>query len=78
MKLSELAVGESAFVVKLCCHGVIRRRMCDLGICTGVRIECIGASPLADPRAYLVRGKSVALRNVEARGILVHPASSRH
>lgn len=74
--LSELARGESCEVCALRCEGAIRRRFFDLGIIPGVRIECIGVSPLGDPGAYLVRGKTVAIRKKEARGIDVKKISS--
>ena len=70
--LSELASGERCVVASLSCCGAIRRRFSDLGILPGVEIECIGKSPLGNPVAYLVRGKSVAIRKEGASGIDVY------
>jgi ferrous iron transport protein A len=69
--LSELVCGERCKVAALECGGAIRRRFSDLGIIRGVTVECVGVSPLGDPVAYLVRGKTVAIRKKEARGIAV-------
>ena len=59
-------------VASLTCIGAIRRRFSDLGIIPGTEIKCIGISPLGDPVAYLVRGKSVAIRKEGASGIEVY------
>ena len=75
--LSELACGECGTVVSLCCGGAIRRRFSDLGIIPGVVIRCVGTSPMGDPRAYLVRGKTVAIRRAGARGIIVMTGSGK-
>lgn len=74
--LSELSCGESCTVLELQCDGGIRRRFSDLGIIRGVRIDCVGVSPMGDPVAYLVRGKTVAIRRSGARGIVVCVDSS--
>ena len=67
--LSELSVGERGRVLELRCDGAIRRRFSDLGIISGAVIECVGVSPMGDPMAYLIRGKTVAIRKTGARGI---------
>jgi len=47
----------------------MRRRFLDLGFLRGEEVRCVGKSPLGDPRAYLIRGKTVALRQRDAEGI---------
>ena len=69
--LSELSKGEVCRVSELNVEGAMRRRFADLGITPGVKVECVGVSPFGDPRAYLVRGKTVAIRRTGARGIIV-------
>ena len=49
----------------------MRRRLLDLGLTKGARVECLYASPWGDPTAYLVRGAVVALRGEEAGGVLL-------
>ena len=69
--LSDLEVGESSTVVSLTLSGAIRRRMSDIGLTPGVRVVCIGKAPFGDPRAFLIRGKTVAIRGRDADGIEV-------
>lgn len=69
--LVSLAPGEEATVVSLESTGSIRRRLLDIGLIKGTNIECIGKSPAGDPRAYLIRGAVIALRNNDCENILV-------
>ena len=70
-RLSELAVGSWGRVCRLNTTGDMRRRFLDVGILPGTRIFCIGKSPFADPRAYSVRGKIIAIRSADAKGIIL-------
>ncbi len=70
-RLGDLERGQSATVVKLCADGNIRRRLQDMGIVEGTRIECLQISPLGDPIAYLIRGAVIALRSEDLGYILV-------
>ena len=70
--LSALSVGEGGTVSALCCEGKIRRRLLDIGLVRGTRVICIGKSPLGDPKAYLIRGKTVAIRTIDAKSILIN------
>lgn len=67
--LSELCPGERARVSELCTGGDMRRRLLDIGLIPETLVECVGQSPLGDPKAYLVRGKIIAIRCVDARGV---------
>lgn len=71
LTLDTLDVGEKAVVVSLSSEGAERRRMVDLGILPGTRIEVLMRSPLGDPIAYRVRGASVALRREQAARIAI-------
>lgn len=71
MTLDQLKPSASAIVVALTSEGAERRRMLDLGILPGTRIEAVMRSPLGDPVAYRVRGSIVALRQEQARQIQV-------
>jgi len=53
-----------------------RRRMLDLGIVPGTRIEVALRNPLGDPTGYRVRGSVVALRREQARRIQVKLAEA--
>lgn len=70
--LSSLAPGESARVINLSalCRGLERRRLLDLGIVPGTRVEAELSSPSGDPTAFRVRGALIALRREQAS--LIH------
>jgi ferrous iron transport protein A len=74
--LSELPLGEAAEVVRLNLEGVERRRLLDLGLSPGTKIEARLQSPLGDPIAYHVRGTTIALRRNQAEKIEVSPCKS--
>ena len=61
--LSSLQCGQSAVV------GAMRRRLQDIGLISGTRVECVGVSPLGDPAAYLIRGAVIALRREDSDGV---------
>lgn len=69
--LPELNMGECGTVRRLSCIGAIRRRFLDIGLIPGTSVVCFGRSPLGDPTAYLVRGKLIAIREEDAKNILL-------
>ncbi|MGN0649787.1 MAG: ferrous iron transport protein A [Oscillospiraceae bacterium] len=69
--LADLPPGRSAAVVRLCACGSMRRRLLDLGLVEGARVECVGRSPLGDPAAYIIRGAVIAIRCEDSRRIIV-------
>lgn len=69
--LSSLSVGEKGVVDALLCRGAIRRRFLDIGLIPGTAVLCYGKSPLGDPKAYLIRGKVIAIREEDAEGVLL-------
>ena len=70
-RLSDMERGQSAKVIKLCADGGIRRRLQDIGIVEGTRIECLQKSPLGDPIAFLIRGAVIALRSEDSSCVLI-------
>lgn len=71
MPLSKLEIGEKGIIAANCLAGNIRRRLYDLGFTEGSEIECVGNSIFSNPRAYLVKGAVIALRNTDASRIIV-------
>jgi ferrous iron transport protein A len=51
--------------------GVARRRLLDMGIIPGVKIDVIKQAPLKDPIEIKVRGYNLSLRRKEAENIIV-------
>ena len=49
LPLSALKAGERAAVVRLGASGSIRRRLLDMGLTEGARVECLHRSPWGTP-----------------------------
>lgn len=71
LKLNELQVGKTAIVTDLLNSGLSRRRMLDLGITPNSKISVERKSPSGNPVAYNIKGSIIALRNEEAKDIIV-------
>ena len=69
--LFDLPVGQSACVQDLMITGSMRRRLQDIGLIEGTRVECLQKSPAGDPIAYLIRGAVIALRKEDSSRFLV-------
>lgn len=70
--LFEYIIGrEQAYVNKLGFGANDRRRMQDIGLIDGTRVECLGKAISGDPAAYLIRGAVIALRSEDAAKIAV-------
>lgn len=74
IQLRDLKQGQNATVTGLSAQGSMRRRLQDIGLIEGTRVECVGVSPLGDPAAYLIRGAVVALRRSDAACVSVRSA----
>lgn len=71
LSLADVPIKGSARVVNILTIGANRRRLLDLGLVPGSRVEVIRRSPAGNPTAYLIKGTLIALRNEDARQILV-------
>ena len=71
ISLSDIDIGQTAVIKKLCCVGSIRRRFLDIGLVSGTEVTCLMKSPCGDPTAYLIRGAVIAIRRKDAADILV-------
>ena len=69
--LAEMNQGDSAVICGLASKGSIRRRLMDIGMIPGTKVECVQKSPLGDPVAYLVRGTVIAIRYEDSLNILI-------
>lgn len=69
MKLSELEISEKAYISKIKQDTAISRRLLDIGMIPGTKIECVLISPNKNPKAYMIRGAVIAIRNEDAFGI---------
>ncbi len=73
MELCRIELGQHATVRELKNESSMRRRLCDIGLIEGTVVECVGQSPSGDPKAYLIRGAVIAIRNQDGKHILVEP-----
>ena len=69
--LYSLLEGEIGTVTKIKSTGDMRRRLFDLGIIEGTKIQCMFKSPYDDPVAYRIRNSVFALRSEDATDILI-------
>ncbi len=69
--LRDIAIGDSARVLKLTGIGALKRHVLDMGITKGVTVTVRKVAPLGDPIEITVRGYELSLRKSEAEHILV-------
>ncbi|MCK9190597.1 MAG: ferrous iron transport protein A [Sphaerochaetaceae bacterium] len=67
--LLDLSIGESGKVLSFENQGVVRKRLLDMGITTGVQIKLIKVAPMGDPLEIELRGYNLSLRKSEAKSI---------
>ena len=70
MSLDQIKLNEEVVITELLSHPM-RRRLLDLGFIPGEEVKCVLISPFHDPKAYLINGNMIALRNIDARGVMV-------
>lgn len=74
--LSQLKIGQRARVIELQHENrIIRRRLFDLGITSGVEVEIKKMSPLGDPIDIALRGYELCLRKSDLEHILIEVIS---
>ena len=71
--VAQLQPGEWGIVDTVGGEGALRRRLLDMGLVEGTRVECLGMSPGGDPKAFLVRGAVLAIRGQDCRDIMIYP-----
>ena len=76
MSLAEVAIGTVVVVEEVGGERAFRRRLMELGLLPGTRVEVKGVAPPGDPIELLVRGASLSIRRAEARLIGVLPLSA--
>ena len=69
--LNELKVGQRGIVSQLLSDTSMRRRLQDIGLIEGTKVECIQKSPSGDPIAFLIRGAVLALRTEDSSSVLM-------
>lgn len=71
LSLNALKPGQFAVIKGLAHSCGMRRRLLDMGLVENTHIQCVGKSPLGDPKAFLIRGTVIAIRSEECSNIAV-------
>ena len=71
VKLSELLIGEAGEIVKVGAVGEIKKRLLEMGVVPGARVEVERVAPLGDPIEVMLMGYHLSLRESEAAEISV-------
>jgi len=71
LTLSELKDGERGAVTRIELSGSTKRRLIEMGITPGTRVQALKRAPLGDPIEIMLRGYTLTLREEDARRIFV-------
>lgn len=66
-----MKIGDIGIIERLEANKNIKRRLLELGIIEGTKVECVLKSPLGNPIAYLIRGTLIAIRKEDCNKIMV-------
>ncbi len=69
--LNQLTLDEKAEVTEVLALGALKRRFSDIGLINGTVVQCVAISHQGDPKAYLIRGAVIAIRNGDSALIKV-------
>ena len=73
MTLEQVVPGVSVVVEKVGGARSFRRRLMELGIIPGIRVEVLRVAPFGDPLELCARGCNLSIRAAEAREVQVTP-----
>lgn len=71
MTLNRLEIGQVGKVTNIDENSVLYQRFLDIGITENSIIECVLKSPWNNPKAYRIKGATIAIRNEDASAIKV-------
>lgn len=69
--LDKLNLNTIGIVKEINCSDSIKTRLLDLGIISSTKIIPVFRSMFSDPTAYLIRGSILAIRENDAKNIIV-------
>ncbi len=69
--LSDLRQGEQGSVQQISQNCPIRTRFLRLGLIPGEPIACVAVAPGGDPKAFLIKGAVIAIRNEDSAAVAV-------
>jgi ferrous iron transport protein A len=71
LTLDKLEPGKKAVIISISSSSAARKRIAEMGLSRGTRVEMIRRAPMNDPIEFLVRGYNISLRNSEASSIVI-------
>lgn len=71
MTLNHLELGQVGKVTNIDKNSSLYQRFLDIGITKNTTIECVLKSPWNNPKAYRIKGATIAIRNEDASAIKV-------
>ena len=69
--LDKVPIGKTAIILDVNTQLLLKQRLYDIGLVPNTKIKVVHQSPSGNPRAYMVRGAVIALRNCDAGQISV-------
>ena len=69
--LNKLDINKMAKIISIDSKSNLKRRLEDLGVVKGSTIKCEFSSIFNDPKAYLIKGSTIAIRDNDSRYIRV-------
>ena len=69
--MNNMKIGETAKVLRLELPKSAGRRLQDIGLIAGTKVFCALKSPSGDPKAFLIRGAVIAIREEDGAGVVV-------
>jgi ferrous iron transport protein A len=70
-RLADLKLGDVVSIEHVGGERAFRRRLMELGLVPGTRVELVAVAPLGDPIELLVRGSSLSIRRADAAAVRV-------
>ena len=67
MKLSELAIGQTAQITSVGGEGSLRQHFLDMGVIPGAEVKTVKLAPLGDPIQLNIHGYELTLRLDDAK-----------
>ena len=71
--LNRLGIGQCGTVTAVRGEPELRRRLMEMGFCSGTKVEVVRRSPFGDPIECRLRGYSLSLRDEQAKCVSVSP-----
>ena len=75
MNLAQLALNAPAIIRDVGGDRPFRRRLLELGLVPGTKVQVVNVAPLGDPLELAVRGCRLSIRRGQAEALEVEPAA---